>query len=145
MLLVPVVILVAQRTGLSLMKVGIPALAGLSVLHGLVPPHPGPLTAIGLLDADLGPHPDLRHPHRDPHGIVAGPLLARFVDQWVPKSADDLTLFGAASKAGGAAARTGGAEPCRRRRRADREGGVAVDTVRPATADERRDTSADSG
>ena len=53
-LLVPVVILVAQRTGVSLMKVGIPALAGLSVLHGLVPPHPGPLTAIGLLDADLG-------------------------------------------------------------------------------------------
>ena len=48
-LLVPVVILVAQRTGVSLMKVGIPALAGLSVLHGLVPPHPGPLTAIGLL------------------------------------------------------------------------------------------------
>ncbi len=67
-LLVPVVILVAQRTGVSLMKVGIPALAGLSVLHGLVPPHPGPLTAIGLLDADLGPHPDLRHPHRDPDG-----------------------------------------------------------------------------
>ena len=31
-LLVPVVILVARRTGLSLMKVGIPALAGLSVL-----------------------------------------------------------------------------------------------------------------
>ena len=53
-LLVPVVILVARKTGLSLMKVGIPALAGLSVLHGLVPPHPGPLTAIGLLHADLG-------------------------------------------------------------------------------------------
>ena len=67
-LLVPVVVLVAQRTGVSLMKVGIPALAGLSVLHGLVPPHPGPLTAIGLLNADLGPHPDLRHPHRDPDG-----------------------------------------------------------------------------
>ena len=32
--------------------------------------------------------------------IVAGPILARFVDQWVPKSADDLTLFGSASKAG---------------------------------------------
>ena len=53
-LLVPVVILVARRTGVSLLKVGIPALAGLSVLHGLVPPHPGPLAAISSLKADLG-------------------------------------------------------------------------------------------
>ena len=67
-LLVPVVILVAQRTGVSLMKIGIPALAGLSVLHGLVPPHPGPLTAIGLLERRPRPHADLRHPHRDPDG-----------------------------------------------------------------------------
>ena len=36
-LLVPVVILVAQRTGVSLMKIGIPALAGLSVLDGGAP------------------------------------------------------------------------------------------------------------
>lgn len=48
-ILVPIIILVARRTGLSLMKVGIPALAGLSILHGLVPPHPGPVTAIALL------------------------------------------------------------------------------------------------
>ena len=34
------------------MRIGIPALAGLSVLHGLVPPHPGPQTAIALLKAD---------------------------------------------------------------------------------------------
>ena len=45
-LLVPIVLLVARRTGVSLLKIGIPALAGLSVLHGLVPPHPGPLVAI---------------------------------------------------------------------------------------------------
>ena len=41
-LLVPIVLLVGRRTHVSLMKVGIPALAGLSVLHGFVPPHPGP-------------------------------------------------------------------------------------------------------
>ena len=84
-LLVPVVILVAQRTGLSLMKVGIPALAGLSVLHGLVPPHPGPLTAIGLLDADLGRTLIFGIIIAIPTVIVAGPILARFVDQWVPE------------------------------------------------------------
>ena len=53
-LLMPVIYLVARRSQLSLITVGIPALAGLSAMHGFVPPHPGPLTAIGLLDADLG-------------------------------------------------------------------------------------------
>ena len=33
---------------------GIPLLAGLSVVHGLVPPHPGPLLAIGIFHADIG-------------------------------------------------------------------------------------------
>src|SRR4029450_9443920 len=45
-LLVPVVLLVSVRRGVPVLAVGIPALAGLSVLHGLVPPHPGPLVAI---------------------------------------------------------------------------------------------------
>ena len=41
-LLVPVVLLVSLRSRANLLRIGIPALAGLSVLHGLVPPHPGP-------------------------------------------------------------------------------------------------------
>ena len=87
-LLVPVILLVARRTGLSLMKLGIPALAGLSVLHGLVPPHPGPLTAIGLLNADLGRTLLYGIIIAIPTVIVAGPLLAHYVDQWVPKFVD---------------------------------------------------------
>lgn len=101
-LLVPVVVLVARRTGLSLMKVGIPALAGLSVLHGLVPPHPGPLTAIGLLNADLGRTLLFGILVAIPTVVVAGPVLARFVDTWVPKHADSLTLVGAGGPAVGA-------------------------------------------
>ncbi len=89
-LLVPVVILVARKTGMSIMKVGIPALAGLSVLHGLVPPHPGPLTAIGLLNADLGRTLLYGIIIAIPTVIVAGPILARFVDRWVPKYVDSL-------------------------------------------------------
>src|SRR3954454_23020502 len=50
-LLLPVIVLVTRRSGLPLMRVAIPALAGLSVLHGLVPPHPGPLIAIGAVNA----------------------------------------------------------------------------------------------
>ena len=36
------------------MRVAIPALAGMTTLHALLPPHPGPLIAVGALHADLG-------------------------------------------------------------------------------------------
>ena len=83
-LLVPVVILVARKLDLSLMKVGIPALAGLSILHGFVPPHPGPLLAIDIVKADLSTVLLYGLVISVPTLIVSGPLLARFVDQWVP-------------------------------------------------------------
>jgi GntP family gluconate:H+ symporter len=88
-LLVPVVILVARRTEVPLMRVGIPALAGLSILHGLVPPHPGPLVAIDALGADLGLTLLFGLIVAVPTLIVCGPLLARFVEQWVPVMATD--------------------------------------------------------
>jgi gluconate:H+ symporter, GntP family len=53
-LLVPLVFAVARETGTPLMRLAIPLLAGLSVVHGLVPPHPGPMAALGLIGADLG-------------------------------------------------------------------------------------------
>lgn len=89
-LLVPVVILVARRTHNPLMRVGIPALAGLSILHGLVPPHPGPLVAIDALKADLGYTLLLGLVVAAPTLVISGPLLARLMVRWVPKTADDL-------------------------------------------------------
>ena len=74
-LLMPVIFLVARRSGLSLIKVGIPALAGLSVMHGLVPPHPGPLVAIAALNANLGITLALRRPHRHPDGRDRRPAV----------------------------------------------------------------------
>jgi GntP family gluconate:H+ symporter len=53
-LLVPVVIAAANQRGLPLARLGLPMVTGLSVAHGLVPPHPGPLSAIGILHADVG-------------------------------------------------------------------------------------------
>lgn len=82
-LLMPVIYLVAKRSGLSLITIGIPALAGLSAMHGLVPPHPGPLTAIDLLDADLGITLALGVAVAIPTVIVAGPLFGRLASRWV--------------------------------------------------------------
>jgi GntP family gluconate:H+ symporter len=89
-ILVPIIVLVALRTKVPLMLVGIPALAGLSILHGLVPPHPGPVTAIDLLHANLGYTLVFGLIVAVPTLVVAGPLLARFVNQWVPVTAQAL-------------------------------------------------------
>ncbi|MGW7008691.1 GntT/GntP/DsdX family permease [Streptomyces sp. NPDC054933] len=82
-LLIPVVLLVARRGNQSLMRVGIPALAGLSVMHGLVPPHPGPLAAVAAIHADLGATLALGVLVAVPTVIIAGPLFGRVADRWV--------------------------------------------------------------
>jgi gluconate:H+ symporter, GntP family len=86
-LLMPVIMLVSRRSGLSVISVGIPTLAGLSVMHGLVPPHPGPLVAIQALDADLGITLALGVLVAIPTVILAGPVFGRYAARWVDISA----------------------------------------------------------
>jgi gluconate:H+ symporter, GntP family len=80
-LLIPIVLLVARRTALPVLAVGIPALAGLSVLHGLVPPHPGPLVAIDALDADLGRTLLFGLICAIPCVILAGPVFGMWISR----------------------------------------------------------------
>ena len=82
-LLVPIVLLVARRTTVPLLQIGIPALAGLSVLHGLVPPHPGPLIAISSLNADLGLTLAFGLICAIPTVLVAGPIFGNFISKHV--------------------------------------------------------------
>ncbi|PNE39814.1 gluconate transporter [Streptomyces noursei] len=82
-LLIPVVLLVAKRGNFSLMRIGIPALAGLSVMHGLIPPHPGPLAAIDAVKANLGVTLALGVVIAIPTAIIAGPLFSRYAARWV--------------------------------------------------------------
>ena len=91
-LLVPVILLVTRRSKLPLMRVAIPALAGLSTMHAFVPPHPGPLAAIGLLQADLGTTLGFGVLIAIPTVVVAGPLFSRLAARWVPVDAPDLFL-----------------------------------------------------
>jgi GntP family gluconate:H+ symporter len=53
-LLVPVVVAVQRTTGVPLLSLGLPLLGGLALAHGLVPPHPGPMAAIGTLTSAVG-------------------------------------------------------------------------------------------
>ncbi|MEV5705254.1 gluconate:H+ symporter [Actinoallomurus sp. NPDC052274] len=88
-LLIPVVLLVAKRGNHSLMRIGVPALAGLSVMHGLIPPHPGPLAAIGAVHADLGVTLALGILVAIPTVVISGPLFSRYAARWVDVPAPD--------------------------------------------------------
>lgn len=83
-ILLPVIMLAARRANLPVILLGIPALAGLSALHGLVPPHPGPLIAIDAIGADLGLTLGLGLLVAIPTVAISGPLLAKPMAKWVP-------------------------------------------------------------
>jgi GntP family gluconate:H+ symporter len=52
--LAPLVYVAAKQGGRSILLYCLPLLAGLSVTHAFLPPHPGPVAAAGLLGVDLG-------------------------------------------------------------------------------------------
>ncbi|MER7556551.1 gluconate:H+ symporter [Nocardioides sp. NPDC126508] len=52
--LAPLVYVAAHRGGRSLVLYALPVLAGLSMTHAFLPPHPGPTALGGLLGVDLG-------------------------------------------------------------------------------------------
>jgi gluconate:H+ symporter, GntP family len=139
-ILVPIIILVGLRTRISLMKIGIPALAGLSVLHGLVPPHPGPVTAINLLHADLGRTLIFGLVVAIPTLVIAGPLLAQVLDRIVPVYATEeraAALTGVTTATTGATGRTAATRDATTTGSADEAGGVGE------TADESSEAAAD--
>jgi GntP family gluconate:H+ symporter len=78
-LLIPIAFTVARRTGTSLVLVGLPMLAGLSVVHGLVPPHPAALMAVTIFHADVGRTILYALIVGLPTAIIAGPLYAKLI------------------------------------------------------------------
>jgi len=78
-LLVPIAFTVARRTRTSLVLVGLPMLAGLSVVHGLVPPHPAALLAVTIFHADVGRTIFYALLVGLPGAVIAGPLYAKLI------------------------------------------------------------------
>jgi len=82
-LLVPIAFTVARRTGTSLVLVGLPMAAGLSVVHGLVPPHPAALLAVSIYKADVGRTIFYALLVGIPTAVIAGPLYAKLIAKHV--------------------------------------------------------------
>jgi GntP family gluconate:H+ symporter len=86
-LLIPLAFIMAQKTRIPLLQIGIPLVSGLSVMHGLVPPHPGPMVAVEVLKADVGKTILYSVLVGIPTSILAGPLLGKFLARRVPLQA----------------------------------------------------------
>ena len=78
-LLVPIAFTVARRTKTNIILVCLPMAAGLSVVHGLVPPHPAALMAAMIYKADVGRTILYGLLIGIPTAYLAGPLFARFI------------------------------------------------------------------
>jgi len=78
-LLIPLVFTIARRSGLSLVKIGIPLVAGLSVVHGMVPPHPAAMLAVVAYQADIGRTIAYAILVGLPTAALAGPIFATWI------------------------------------------------------------------
>ena len=78
-LLIPLVFTIARRTGMSLIKIGIPLVAGLSVVHGMVPPHPAAMLAVDAYKADVGRTILYALLVGLPTASLAGPIFATWI------------------------------------------------------------------
>ena len=74
-LLMPIVAESARRSGRPPILVGMPLLAGLSIVHGTLPPHPAAMLAVAQYHADMGKTILLGLCAGLPAAVVAGPVL----------------------------------------------------------------------
>jgi gluconate:H+ symporter, GntP family len=88
-LLIPIAFTVARRTRTSLILVGLPMVAGLSVVHGLVPPHPAALLAVTIYKADVGRTILYALLVGIPTAVIAGPLYAKLIAPHIKLPADN--------------------------------------------------------
>ncbi|MDM0119184.1 GntT/GntP/DsdX family permease [Variovorax arabinosiphilus] len=65
--------------GSAYVYVGVPVIAALAAMHGMVPPHPGPLTAIAALKTSVGPTMLYGFIAALPAMVLAGPLYGAFI------------------------------------------------------------------
>lgn len=99
-LLIPLVFTLAKQTGTSLIKIGIAMVAGLSVVHSLVPPHPAAMAAIGILQADLGKTILYALIVGLPSAAIAGPIFSNWISKrvHVEPSKELMEQFGESGK-----------------------------------------------
>jgi GntP family gluconate:H+ symporter len=85
-LLIPIVFAISRELKVSILYLGIPMVAALSVTHGFLPPHPGPTVIAGEYGADLGQVLLYGFIIAVPTVILAGPVFTKLAKKLVPAS-----------------------------------------------------------
>ncbi|MCM2533379.1 GntP family permease [Neobacillus pocheonensis] len=99
LIVLPLVISIQKTSKQNILLIALPAIAGLSIVHGLVPPHPGAIAAIGLYKANTGRVLLYSLIVAIPSAIIAGPLFAKFIHKRViPEGEPTLIKVNVAAK-----------------------------------------------
>ncbi|MBO1512636.1 GntP family permease [Metabacillus bambusae] len=85
-LLIPIVFAISKELRISILYLGIPMVAALSVTHGFLPPHPGPTVIAGEYGANLGEVLLYGFIIAVPTVILAGPIFTKLAKKLVPES-----------------------------------------------------------
>lgn len=91
--MLPIIFAVAKRLRGNVIAYAIPAVAGFSVMHILVPPHPGPVGAATILNANIGVIMIVGLIVAIPSFYVSGVLWSRYISRHAEVELP--TLFGA--------------------------------------------------
>ncbi|MGV2928294.1 gluconate:H+ symporter [Macrococcus capreoli] len=83
-LLIPIVYTIAKETKLPALHLGIPMAAALSVTHGFLPPHPGPVMIAKEYGANLGEVLLYGFIIAIPVAIIAGPVFNKIAKRIAP-------------------------------------------------------------
>lgn len=78
--------------GSAYVYVGVPVISALAAMHGMVPPHPGPLTAIASLKTTVGPTMIYGFLAALPAMILGGPLYGAFIAPRMTTRPDEALL-----------------------------------------------------
>ncbi|WP_066054171.1 GntP family permease [Robertmurraya korlensis] len=85
-LLIPIVFAISRELKISILYLGIPMTAALSVTHGFLPPHPGPTVIAGEYGANIGEVLLYGFIISIPTVILAGPVFTKIAKKLVPAS-----------------------------------------------------------
>lgn len=99
-LLVPIVYQMAKHVRLNFLYLGLPMATGLSVMHGFLPPHPGPTVIASQYHADLSMVFVYGIIIAIPTVIIAGPLFTMIAMKVAPSAFDDDKHHGALASLG---------------------------------------------
>jgi gluconate transporter len=99
LILLPLVISIHKTTKQNILLIALPVIAGLSIVHGLVPPHPGAMAAISIYGANTGKVLLYALMISIPAAVIAGPVFAKWVHKRViPEGEPDLIRITTTSK-----------------------------------------------